>query len=238
MGKAFDPFLILKFLPLLVSYLPVTLFILILSITGGLLIGFLAALPRIYKLPILGPAASVYISFMRGTPILIQLFLVYYGLPAVLQFTGMDLSRMNPVFFVVLTYSLNCGAVFSEIIRGGVNSVESGQEEAAFSIGMSTRQAFLRIVLPQALIMSFPNFGNTVIGFLKDTSLAFTIGVVDMLGRGDSLIASTSHALEVYISLSVIYYLIAILLEKGFKLTENRLQRHNPSLTVSADQAA
>jgi L-cystine transport system permease protein len=161
------------------------------------------------------------------------LFLIYYGLPAILQVVGVDITRMNPMNFVIITYALSSGATFSEIIRGSVANVEKGQEEAAYSIGMNKRQTFYRIILPQALLIAFPNFGNSVIGFLKDTSLAFTIGVMDMLGRGDTLIAATAHALEVYISLSIIYYIIAILLEKGFKKSEIHLQRHDYGITAN-----
>ncbi|MED4403585.1 amino acid ABC transporter permease [Metabacillus fastidiosus] len=233
MGRQFDITLILDFLPKLLSYLPITLFILTAAVFLGLIIGFLVALPRVYNIPVIGKIAIVYVSFMRGTPILIQLFLIYYGLPAILQLIHIDITRMNPMFFVIITYALSSGATFSEIIRAGIQSVERGQEEAAYSIGMSKKQAFIRIILPQALVMMFPNFGNSIISFLKDTSLAFTIGVMDMLGRGDTIIAATAHALEVYISLSIIYYTIALLLEKGFKLSEKQLQKHRKEIAVN-----
>ncbi|MFY0758066.1 amino acid ABC transporter permease [Metabacillus dongyingensis] len=233
MGKAFDLTLILDFIPKLLSYLHITLFILVFSILFGIVIGFIIAIPRIYKIPGLNRAAILFVSFMRGTPIIIQLFLIYYGLPAILQVAGVDITRMNPMNFVIITYALSSGATFSEIIRGSVANVEKGQEEAAYSIGMNKRQTFYRIILPQALLIAFPNFGNSVIGFLKDTSLAFTIGVMDMLGRGDTLIAATAHALEVYISLSIIYYIIAIMLEKGFKKSEIHLQRHDYGITAN-----
>ena len=118
---------------------------------------------------------------------------------------------------------LSNGAGFAEIFRGAITAVDYGQTEAAYSVGMTSSQNFFRIVLPQAIRIAFPNMANSVIGSLKDTSLAFTIGVMDMMGRGDTLIASTAHALEVYISLSVIYYVIVILLEKLFRLSEKHL---------------
>ncbi|MDQ0201523.1 amino acid ABC transporter permease [Neobacillus ginsengisoli] len=230
MGKAFDSSLVWEFIPKLLSYFHVTLLILALSVLFGIVIGFLVALPRLYNMPILGHIAAVYVSFMRGTPILIQLFLIFYGLPALLEAVNIDLFKTGPLVFVIVTYSLSSGASFSEIIRGSVNSIEKGQAEAAYSVGMTGKQAFVRIVLPQALVISFPNFGNSVIGFLKDTSLAFTIGVMDMMGRGDTLITATAHALEVYMSLSIIYYAVAVLLEKVFAFFENRLQRHEQRL--------
>lgn len=226
MGKAFDLALIFEFLPKLLAYLPVTLFILVAALFFGLWLALLIALPRLYNVPVLSQLAAIYVSFIRGTPVLIQLFLVFYGLPAFLQLFHLDVSRANPLFFVIATYSLSSAAFFSETIRAAVNSVDRGQIEAAYAAGLTGRQAFVRIVLPQAGMIAFPNFANSVIGFLKDTSLAFSIGVMDMMGRGQTLISATAHALEVYIGLAIIYYLVVIVLEKGFAGAERRLQRH------------
>jgi L-cystine transport system permease protein len=226
MGKAFDLSLLGTFLPELLAYLPITLLILAASLFFGLLLGLLLAIPRLYNIPVLTQLVVVYVSFIRGTPVLIQLFLVYYGLPAVLGLVHLDLSRADPLLFVIVTYSLSSAAFLSETIRGAVNSVDLGQTEAAYAVGMTARQAFRRIVLPQALMVAVPNFANKVIGFLKDTSLAFTIGVMDMMGRGQTLISATAHALEVYISLAVIYYLVVIVLERLFAVSERKLQQH------------
>ena len=112
---------------------------------------------------------------------------------------------------------------------GRLSAVEFGQTEAAYSIGMTPFQNFTRIVFLRLFGLHLPNIANRVIGSLKDTSLAFTIGVMDMMGRGETIIAATAHALEVYIALSVIYYMIVLLLEKGFRVFEkysNRYQRN------------
>ncbi|CAI8785793.1 MULTISPECIES: amino acid ABC transporter permease [Priestia] len=232
MGKAFDIELIFTSIPQLLSYLHITIWILIASLVIGSTLGLFIALPRIYKVPVLSQIAAVYISFMRGTPILIQLFLVFYGIPALLQLIHIDVSRMAPLVFVIITYSLSTAASFSEMMRGAINSVDKGQTEAAYSIGMTGKQTFTRIVLPQALVVAFPNFGNLVIGSLKDTSLAFTIGVMDMMGRGDTIIAATAHAVEVYIALAIIYYFVAIILEKFFVESEQKLQKHDQPVHV------
>lgn len=226
MGKSFDLSLVLDFVPELLRYLHITLIVLGGSIVLGLIGGLLLAVPRLYRVPVLSQLATLYVSFMRGTPILIKLFLVYYGLPELLKPLGIDLSRADPLLFVIVTYALSDAASFAEIFRGAVRSVDKGQTEAAYAAGMTAFQSFRRIVVPQALVVAFPNMANTLIGSLKDTSLAFSIGVMDMVGRGQTLISATSHALEVYISLSIIYYIIVIVLEKGFARTERRLQRH------------
>jgi L-cystine transport system permease protein len=226
MGKAFDPSLIFDFIPTLIHYLGVTLQILAASILLGIFIGIAAAIPRLFRIPVLSQMVTLYISFIRGTPIIIQLFLVFYGLPAILLFVNIDISRMEALYFVIITYAFSNGAVFAEIFRGAIRAVDYGQTEAAYTVGMNNSQNFFRIVLPQAIRIAFPNIANSVIGSLKDTSLAFTIGVMDMMGRGDALIASTAHALEVYISLSIIYYVVVLLLEKIFRLFEKHFNRY------------
>lgn len=227
MGKAFDIMLIFEFIPTLIHYLGVTLQILAASIILGLVLGIAAAIPRLFKIPLLNQLVILYVSFIRGTPILIQLFLVFYGLPALLMLLfSIDITRMEAIYFVIITYAISNGAGFAEIFRAAIRAVDYGQTEAAFSVGMTSRQNFFRIVLPQAVRIAFPNMANSVIGSLKDTSLAFTIGVMDMMGRGDTLIAATAHALEVYLSLSIIYYIVVLLFEKIFSKLEKYFNRY------------
>jgi len=234
LGKAFDITLVGEFLPQLVQYLGVTLQILAVSTVFGIVIGIAAAIPRLFRIPILSQLVVVYVSFIRGTPILIQLFLIFYGVPALFLLFDIDLTRMDPLYFVMITYSLSNGAVFSEIFRGAIQAIDYGQTEAAYSVGMSDSQTFFRIIIPQAIGIAFPNMANCIISSLKDTSLAFTIGVMDMVGRGETLIASTAHALEVYISLSIIYYIVVLVLEKLFRLFEKRVNRYKPDVVSSA----
>jgi L-cystine transport system permease protein len=234
MGRAFDPMLILEFIPTLIHYLGVTLQILVVSIIIGLIIGIAAAIPRLFKIPLLNQMVILYVSFIRGRPILIQLFLVFYGLPAVLMYVNIDISKLEALYFVIITYAISNGAGFTEIFRGAIRAVDYGQTEAAISIGMTSSQNFFRIVLPQAIRIAFPNVANSVIGSLKDTSLAFTIGVMDMVGRGETLIASTAHALEVYISLSIIYYAVVLLFEKIFMKLEKYVNRYQKAVVTVA----
>ncbi|ENI8646727.1 amino acid ABC transporter permease [Listeria monocytogenes] len=235
MDKAFDMKMIADFIPTLAGYLPITLYILALSLIFGFILGVLLSLPRIYKIPVLDQLARVYISFFRGTPIMVQLFIVFYGIPALSSIVGIDLSQMDPLYAAIATYALSSAATIAEVIRAGVNSVDAGQTEAAYSVGLNGRQTFLRIILPQALYQALPNFGNLVIGYLKDTSLAFSIGVMDMSGRGQTLITLSNQALEVYISLSIIYYLTAVLLEYSFKWIEKRVKKENTRFTSIFD---
>ncbi|WP_434178587.1 sulfur-containing amino acid ABC transporter permease TcyL [Bacillus stercoris] len=235
MEKAFDMNMIGDFVPTLTAYLPVTLYILTLSLLFGFVLGLFLALPRIYNIPIVNQLAKVYISFFRGTPIMVQLFIVFYGIPALTGLIGIDTSKMDPFYAAVATYALSNAAAAAEIIRAGVGSVDKGQTEAAYSIGLSGSQAFRRIVLPQALVQAFPNMGNMVISSLKDTSLAFSIGVMDMSGRGQTLITSSNHSLEVYVALSIVYYAVAVLFEWFFQVAEKRIKKNQTRIVTVFD---
>ncbi|MGE7688161.1 amino acid ABC transporter permease [Lysinibacillus sp. NPDC097214] len=234
MANDFDFTLIAKVLPILLQYLPVTLEILVFAILFGMLLGIVIAIPKLLHIPVLKQIITIYISFIRGTPILVQLFLVFYGIPALLKLVHIDVTRMDAMYFVIITYTLSNAASFSEIFRAAILTVDRGQMEAAYSVGLSGIQAFQRIVLPQAIRVAFPNMANTMISSLKDTSLAFSIGVMDMVGRGETLIASTTRALEIYLALSIVYFVIVILLEKILKRNERYLNRYMPKEAASS----
>lgn len=233
MGNDFDWMLIANVLPILLQYLPVTLEILFFSIVFGILFGFVAAIPKLLQIPILKQMVTIYISFIRGTPILIQLFLVFYGVPALLKMIHIDVTRMDAIYFVIITYTFSNAASFAEIFRAAILTIDRGQLEAAYAVGLNRAQAFLRIILPQALRIAFPNMANTMVSSLKDTSLAFSIGVMDMVGRGETLIASTTRALEIYLALSVVYYVIVVFAEKVLKRNERYLNRYMKEVAMS-----
>ncbi|MDB5084546.1 MAG: polar amino acid transporter, inner rane subunit [Bacilli bacterium] len=155
-------------------------------------------------------------------------------MPEILKIFNLDVAKWPVLFFVILAYTLNAGAFISENIRAAVNAVDRGQIEAAYSIGMTGYQAFTRIMVPQALAIGIPVFTNHVLGTLKDTSLAYTLGVMDITGKSATLGTATSHFIEVYIDLSLIYLVISMVLEKLFLLLERRLQRFE--LPVTADK--
>ncbi|RIX59597.1 amino acid ABC transporter permease [Paenibacillus nanensis] len=220
---------VFEFFYRLLPSLKVTLLIVGSSIGIGTIIGLLVALPQLYRIPVLRRLSQMYVSFFRGTPILIQLFLFYYGVPEVLKLVYVDLTRTPALFFVILTYSLHSGAYISELIRGAVSAVDRGQVEAAYAVGMNGFQAFSRIVLPQALSISIPVFGNVVIGNLKDTSLAFTLGILDITGKAQTMGTLSQRFIEIYISLAALYFIISFALQKLFDRLEKRLLRHEPA---------
>ncbi|SHO43318.1 amino acid ABC transporter permease [Anaerocolumna xylanovorans] len=217
-----------EYFPQLLSRLHITLIITVLSLVIGLLLGTLIAAVRLFNIPVLKQITTVYISFIRGVPINIQLFIVYFGLPALLNPVflrfNIDLNMLDAFSFVVATYAFNSAAFLSVVVTAAIQGVDKGQLEGARSIGMTRGQMFMRVVFPQAFHIAIPEFGNTVISTLKDTSLAFTVGVVDMVGVISSIAARTRHSLEGYVGAAIIYFAFCIVLEKGFSALEKKLQ--------------
>ncbi|MGN8230373.1 amino acid ABC transporter permease [Paenibacillus polymyxa] len=237
MEKLFDLDYMLKSLPQIVEYLPVTLWIAFVSMLLGGIIGLATALIRIYKVPVLAPLSTLYVSYIRGTPLIVQLFLVYYGIPKFLYYFQSEygfLQQFNvyvipPELFALLSFSLNLGGYLSETFRAAIHSVDRGQFEAANSIGMSQTQIMLKIVLPQALTVALPNLGNTLISTVKDTSFIFMIGVVDMMGQAKIMGARSLAFFEVYVAVSLIYWLVCIIIERGLVVLEKRIRIYERS---------
>jgi L-cystine transport system permease protein len=226
MGKQFALELIPEFLITLLGYLPATLTILSVGIFLGVIVGFLLALPRTYRIPVLNVFSYLFVSYCRGTPVLVQLFVAYFGLPQLLLLVGLDLSRVEPIYFVTVAYGLSWGALMSENIRASLASVDQGQVDAAHALGMSSLDTFRRVILPQALVIAVPNFANLVFTALKGTSLAYAVGVHEILFRVDALGKTLNHFFEAYIAAAIIYYCIYLVLAKVFSLSEKRITRH------------
>lgn len=222
MDKLFDPSYIFKSIPLIIKVLPLTLIITILSLFFGLLLGLILTAMKLQKNTVLNSIANGYIAFIRGTPALLQLFLVFYGLPQILDSIGIDINDWNKSIFAVITFTLNSGAFISEIMRAAYLSVDAGQREAALSIGMNNFQCLRRIMIPQAFAIALPNLGNVIISLLKETSYVFTIGVIDIFGKA-KLIASDGYGvrqLEVFMAVALIYWIISIIIEQLMSLYE------------------
>ena len=224
MSKYFDIKLVIEYFPQILSKLPVTLAIVVFATLAGVILGTLIALIRINKIPLLHQSALVFVSFMRGTPIIVQLFIVFFGLPVLLKKVGINANNWNTIIFVIVTYGLNLSAFMSEIIRSAITGVDTGQKEAAYSVGMTNWQTFQRIVAPQALLTAMPSFSVNIIGLLQNTSLGFTIGLVDVIGKVRAIGIRTYHVLEVYVAAAIIFIVLSIILNKIFSITENRLQ--------------
>jgi His/Glu/Gln/Arg/opine family amino acid ABC transporter permease subunit len=222
----------LRSLPRIAQGIPVSIAIAGVAFFFGVFIGLGIALIKIKRIPVLLPLANVYTSFMRGTPLLAQIFLCYYGIPLVLRYLNaiynwnLNISAIPARVFMYFSFSLNVGAYLSESIRAALLSVQRGQIEAASSLGMTDSQAFLRITLPQAALVALPNMGNTFIALLKDTSLAFAASVPEIIGQAKITAARSSNFLEAYIVAALLYWVICIALEHLLSRAESRLRRH------------
>lgn len=229
MQQIFKPSVILKVLPEMLKYLPTTLEIALVSILIGVLLGFIIAIIRIKKIPILNKLSIFYVSFMRGTPLLVQLYLSYYGTPLIVEFinfkfgTQYNINNIPAMVFVFIAFALNESAYTSETIRGAILSVDKKEIEAGQSIGMTSFTIMRRIVLPQALLVAIPNLGNTLISLVKSTSLAFTVSVMDLMGEAKVIAGSNMRFFEVYIAVAIIYWVICFLIEIVIKKIEIKL---------------
>ncbi|WP_100404104.1 amino acid ABC transporter permease [Bacillus sp. FJAT-42315] len=205
--------------------LPITIWMLVASLILGLAFGTLMAIIRIRKVPILHQLVTIFISFTRCTPLLVQLFLMYFGLPQLLMAFGIYINDLAPLIFAIATFSLHISAYLSETIRSAYIAVGDDQLEACYSVGMTYSQALRRVILPQAFVISLPNMGNTIIELLKDTALAFTIGVVDIMGQV-RLIIGNNYGLgmfQVYVVISIVYWGTCAFIEISIYQLEQRL---------------
>lgn len=215
-----------EYFPQLLEKLPLTLLIAFSSLIVGLIIGTLIALVKIFKIPVLNQLATLYISFLRGTPVIVQVFIVFYCLPVLFEPLfkpfGVDLNNTDPIVFVIITYALSASAFMSVMISASILGVEKGQTEAALSIGMTGSQLFREIIAPQAFHIALPELGNNTVAMLKDTSLAFTVGVIDMVGVISAIAARTRHSLEGYVGAAIVYFVLCTVLERGFAFIEKK----------------
>jgi len=211
--------LLLMSVPLLLRGLGYTIELSFGSMAIGILLGFGLALMRLSPNNALRRCARVYVSFIRGTPLLVQLFLIYYGLP---QFG----IRLNPVPSALIGFSLNVGAYTSEILRAAISSIDKGQREAALAVGMTKFQIMWRIVLPQAARLALPPLGNSFVSLVKDTSLAATIQVPDLFRQAQLITARTFEVFTMYISVALVYWAVSAILDLVQNKLEVRANRH------------
>lgn len=225
--RPFEPELIVSFIVNVLPYLSVTLGVAAASVIGGSLLGAALAWAKLQGGRLLRRLAETYIYMLRCTPSIVLLFIVFYGLPKfLLEVFDYDINDLSRAVFVIITFTLLFAASISEVMRAAYLAVDKGQYEAAVSAGLSPLLALRRIVLPQAAVIALPNFGNSLLSLLKEGSLAYTIGLIDLLGAGQMIVARAygASALEVYIAVGLIYWLLSLLLAEGILRLENFLQ--------------
>ena len=217
----FDFTYMIELLPILFKYLGTTLEMAIWGLFFALALALVLANLRVFKVPVLDQLSQLYISFFRGTPLLVQLFLLYYGLPQVFPiFVGLDAFSA-----AVIGLTLHFAAYMAESIRAAIIGVDRSQMEASLSIGMTTSQAMRRIILPQATRVALPSLMNYFIDMIKSTSLAFTLGVSEIMAKAQMEASSSFKFFEAFLAVALIYWGVVVILTRVQTWAEVKLNK-------------
>ena len=219
--RALDLDYMLGLLPTLLGYLPVTLAMAAGAMALALVLAVALALVRVARVPVLDALARLFVSFFRGTPLLVQLFLFYYGLPQVVP----ALAAINGVTAAVMGLTLHFSAYMAESIRAAILGVDRSQWEASRAVGMTEAQTLRRTVLPQAARVAAPTLLNYFIDVIKSTSLAFTLGVTELMGAAQKEAAGSFRYFEAFLLVALVYWVVVETLSVGQRRLELRLQR-------------
>jgi polar amino acid transport system permease protein len=225
---SFDFALIVDSIPKMLMGIGLTFQLLFLSGVLGLALAIILLLMRISGRWYLSAPTMVYIYIFRGTPILVQIFIIYYGLPQ-LDFIRDSIFwpiLREPFGCAILALTLNTGAYVSEILRGGVLGVDRGLKEAGAALGLSATHRFIYITSPIAIRLALPAYSNDVISLMKSTALVSTITLLDMMGIARKIVAETYAPYEIFISLMIIYLFLTWMIQRSFGWTEKRMSRH------------
>lgn len=205
-------------MPMLLEGLKVTLYIFVIAIILGFLIGLIVALLRLGPIKVLNWIAKAYVDAIRGTPFIVQLFFIYFGV------NSLNFISLNSTTAGIITVAINAGAYFAEIIRAGIQSIDKGQTEAARSIGFTASQTMRYVILPQAFRRMLPTITNQSIISLKDTSLLSVIGIADLTQQGQIQASATFEAFKIWLVVGVIYFIVIYLLTVLANFVERRIQ--------------
>ena len=214
---------------LCVKAIPVTLEITIVSLLLAVIPALLIALARIHKVRVLAVICRIFVSFIRGTPIVLQILIVYSIMPSLLNSLvksagwSINVFEMNPVIYAFVVFGINSSATLSEVFRSAISSVDRGQLEAALSIGETRFQAFRRVVFPQAVVSALPNLCSTTVILIKNTSLAFMMTVREITAVAKIEAAYGYNYVESYIDIFVIYIVVCLAAEFIFRKIEKRV---------------
>ncbi|HWO53875.1 MAG TPA: amino acid ABC transporter permease [Paenibacillus cookii] len=216
---------------------PTALAITVVALLIAAPLGFMGALTRINKIPVLHRLAQIYVSFVRGTPIIVQIFIIYSSVPLLLTslfakfHIQADVYKVNPIWYAFIVFSLYTTATLIEVFRSAINTVNKGQLEAALSVGLTTVQAFRRIIIPQALVVALPNICTATTNLIKATSLGYAMSLQEITLKAKVAANVGYNYVEAYIDIFLIYLIICSLVEYGFKRYEKYLRTYK---TVNA----
>ena len=236
MTRPFSPVQIYKSLVTILPYFGITFGVVLGTIVLGMALAILLFAQKQSKKRWVRAIADSYINVIRCTPSIVLLFIVYYGIPKLaLGLFGLDLNFSSKIIYVIISLSLLYSATLAEIIRSAYLALGRSQYEAALSIGLTPLQAVWRVMLPQGIVIALPNLGNSLISLFKEGSLAFTIGLIDMMGAGSLIISRNygAYSLETYIALAVIYWALTLIIEQIFLRLEKHYSKGRRSLNAA-----
>lgn len=211
---------------------PTAILITVVSLLIAIPLGFLLALVRVNEVKILNRFAQAYISFVRGTPLIIQIFIIYNSVPLILLgiLTKLNIKiniyEVNPIWYAFIVFSLNTIAILTEVFRSALGTVNKGQLEAAQSVGLTNVQAYIKIIIPQALVVALPNICTATTNLIKGTSLGYAMSLKEINLRAKVAANVGYNYVEAYIDIFLVYLIICSIVEYGFKMYENRLRTY------------
>lgn len=230
-NPGFNLRVIYNHLPMLFEGASLTVRLTTVAVSMGILIGTFTGMARLSKHVATRKFAGFYVDFIRGTPLLVQIFLVYMGVPQIVQFLGgLFLGRSDFTFVIpapiagMIALSINSGAYVAEIVRAGIQSIDKGQTEAALSLGLTNSQKMRYIILPQAFRRIIPPLGNEFIAMLKDSSLVSAIALEELVRKGQMVITRTFRPFEIWITVAIIYLIMTLLISRLVHWSEKKLK--------------
>ncbi|RXJ88104.1 amino acid ABC transporter permease [Arcobacter sp. CECT 8985] len=207
--------------PIVLPALKLTVSIAIISLFLTLCLSIVIAFIRYYKVKFLYQISGLFITFFRATPLVAQLFILYFGLPSIFPF----LESMSAFQATIIALTLNTSSFMAEDLRGSLESIDNGQNEACYSMGMTKYQTMKRVILPQAFIFALPSIGNRFIGIIKGTALGFTVGLADIMAISKMEAALSLRFFEAYFCVTIIYLVLVIIVERILKYIEKRVEK-------------
>lgn len=214
------------------SGVPIALLVTIVALLVALPLGFILALTRINKIPVIHQLAKIYVSFVRGTPIIIQIFIIYSSVPLVLKILfekyniAYDIYKIHPIWYAFIVFSFSTTAILIEVFRSALSTIEKGQLEAAHAVGLTTFQAYRSILIPQALVVAMPNICTVTVNLIKATSLGYAMSLPEITLKAKVAANVGYNYVEAYLDIFIVYLILCSTVEYLFKLYEKRLSKY------------
>lgn len=233
---SFDVAYMFESIPKIIKAFPLTVLMTVVSMIGGLIFGMILAMMAMSNCRVLRKIIEAYVNIIRGIPILLLLLILYFAVPQLLSAVNIDINGWHKLTFAIITFTITTSVASCEAFRSAYGSIDKGQHEAGASIGLTGFQVWYRIITPQAMYVVLPNLFNLLITLFKDTSLAFSLGIMDMMGIAKVLDANTygMKRLEIYMAVALIYWFITAVMEFLASLGEKRLAKGSVGMSAAA----